>query len=295
MFNLYFHSNELALTATGILKPLQQEHVSFILPVYPRGIPPINAAKEILKKNPCLYDLFMQTNFDMTFISREVLGHLFLDPYNEIGNKGLVEYITQNTIDAKSFYTLLISIMINRFRLFASKNVSLTIYEHSWYKFLMKVCSILQDENPSEFSLANEEFDQELFCFKLFESILLPIYGKIDTEKKAEIVAKSINTHNQEIVALKTECRNIALKCALFSKEQNKEFLDEMLKSEISKCIIEPLNQLLEKPQKNIKKFVSDVLIDSGTISGLLSLFYGFDSKALLLGGAMCQDRCHTL
>jgi hypothetical protein len=244
MTNAYFENSRLAVKAADILRPLQPQLVLIVVAVYDRDEVAIQKAKKMLQQRRDLIDLFERTSFELPFPSRELLSHLFLDLFMQRGYEGVIEYLREETHSPDRFIQLLVAVLLNRFRLFAGRESSLLLYEHSWYPFLLRACSIQQASVVSTSQDTTDPQEVEHLCYKLFETILLPLFGRVDSPDKAEEVAKISSDRSAEIVGMKTECRRIA-RDIVTSGTEDSSLKEEILRDAIQERISEPLAALL--------------------------------------------------
>jgi hypothetical protein len=276
----YFESSQLAFRAAEILRPLQPAHVLIVLTSYDRDVKAVRKAKAVLQQHPELLELFGHVRPEFPFLSRELMSHLFLDLFMQEGYAGVVRYLGKEADSPDRFVELLVAVLLNRCRLFTGRESHLLLYEGSWYPFLMRASAALQDAETKEATETTDAESVEFMCYKLFETILLPVFGRIDTAEKAELVAQTASDRNAEVSELKATCRRIARDVATAGTTDSL-LKNELLRDAIRHDIEEPLAALLRKPRKDTSELLRDVLLDSGLIAGLLGVLHGVDAATL--------------
>lgn len=279
MCDLYFENTRQALEASDILKPLHNDFITLIQTSYPRNRAIIDETKKFIKDNPKLLECFERTSIDLCFISREVLSHILFEIFIEEGYRGVVQYIRENFRTEDDFILLIAATIINRLKLFEGDSIDLLLYDHSWIPLIdtymeirescMEVCKNRNDDSDS-FMIDN-------MCYKLFEGILMPIFGRCDTQDKASLIKKIVIKKQDEIERLKQQCRVIAMEI-LLTNTSNTYLKQEKLRSMLKKSILQPL--------KDIKELLVSFLLDSTVIGGFLSIVQQPDINALSLSVA---------
>lgn len=283
MCSLYFENSKDAKDCLDIIEPLREKFIVVSSLIYPRNRIAIDNSTKLLKKHPQLYENFLDTDFNLKFVSRELLSHVLFEIFIEEGYKGAVQYFEEYTRNYNDFIHLIAAVVLNRLKIFASDSVELLTYEHGYYPLLNNL-SIITSTDKKEASLNNDRysFDVEHFRYKLFEKILEPIYGRCDTKSKSFSVAKTAISKSKEIDALKEACRQIALEVVILPVKDEK-FRQMKLQDSIKKNITEPLGFLIGKPLKDIKSLLSDFVLDSTVISGLLCMVQKVDLNTFSL------------
>jgi hypothetical protein len=253
--------------------------------IYDRNEIAIIKAKKVFQRNRDLLDLFKRTSFDLPFPSRELLSHVFSDLFLEGGYDKSVNYLLRETKTTDKTIELLLAVMINRLRIFANPDSSLLLYDHTWYSFLARVCDILLSNTGTKSSEPSDSDKEEHLCYKIFEAILLPIFGRIDCIEKSEITARISSERSAEISGLKEECKQIA-RAVITSGTKDKNINDGILRDQIKTRISDPLSALIRKPITDVKQILYDFTLDSGVIGGLIGLVQGTNINTIGVAAA---------
>jgi len=267
MFNPYFENSKVAKEALEVIEPLRRKYIKAIMLSYPRGKNAINETKELISANQRIYESFKETDFDIKFIARELLSHLLFEVFIEDGFNGVVKYLRENTKSPDDLFRLIAAVMINR--LIRIPSDTLLLYEHN-YLNLIEVVSDFREKKEDAIVGSEEGFDIEHFRYKLFETLLIPIYGRCDTKSKSEYIAKIADKKAKEIEALKRVCLTISREVVLLSTNNN-SVKQTKLSEMVTQHIEEPLGALIEKKSSEIKKLLADFMLDSTLIAGLLT------------------------
>jgi hypothetical protein len=280
MCELYFANSKEAVHSFKILQPLHSNAIQVISTVYPRDRTAIAKAKQMIIDHPTLAEAISRAELDPKFLAREFLSHILFEIYLENGIKGSIEYIYENCKDETNFQLLVFSVLINRLNALAHSPYPVLLYEQSWNILLHEHAKIISLPEKDQTSEQIDSFEIEHFKYKLFETLLMPIFGKCDSKEKANIAARFLSDKQKEIRALKDECEHIAREVILLPTK-DKQVQQDVLNALIRHRITEPLSILLEKPRQDILAFLRDVFLDSSVIAGLMSIFYGFDAGNL--------------
>lgn len=263
---LYFEADKESLECAEILEPFRRSFIKCVLPIYPRGRKEIDDCKVFLKENQDIYEDFKKIALDLTFVSRELLSHILYEIFLEEGNEGAIEYIRENMSSIDDFLFLIAAVLINRLRIFSEMDSAFLIYNHSWYPVFSKISDLLckVEKNSS-----SDSFLVEHFQFKLFESILYPVFGYCDLKTKNEKIAKIIKEKIAEINYLKEECMSIAEEVVLLPTTDN-TLRQKRLSNLLNKRIVEPLGDITNRPARDIDQIIKDFLLDSTVVGGLI-------------------------
>jgi hypothetical protein len=207
MCKLYFQNSPVAVKCLEALEPLRNKFVFIASTSYARDRQAIAASEKTIKDHPVLFECFKSTDFDLRFISRELLSHLLFEIFIEDGYNGTVTYLQDKSQSPDDFVRLLAAVCLNRLRIFSGKSTRMLVYEHEWYPLSDRYYSIVESNYDDS---AQDDFRVEHFRYKLFEALLLPIYGRCDSKKKAETVANTVTEYRNEIATLKKECWHVA-------------------------------------------------------------------------------------
>lgn len=274
---LYFEASKDALESAKILEPFKRDFIKFIIPVYPRGRKQIDECKVILKENPDIYKDFKEIALDLTFVSRELLSHILYEIFLEEGYEGVIKYIMENSASADDFLLLIAAVLMNRIRILMKTEVPILVYNHSWYPVIDKLSSLL---DKTQRISASDNFLVEHFHYKLFESILYPIFGYCDLQSKNYEIVKIAREKAEEINCLKEECMFIAEEVVLLHTV-DKSLKQKRLSDLINKKIVEPLGGISNKSVKDINQIIKDFVLDSTVVGGLVAMVDKPDPTAL--------------
>jgi len=276
MCRLYFQNSGPANTCLEVLEPLIQEHITVAVPSYPRGRYAVERAQALLCDHPLLLTAFADIDIDMRFVSRELLSHVLFEIFIEEGFRGAIAYLNANGDSPQKLVRLVAAILLNRLKIFANRQTKLLVYEHTWYPFMHSALDLLSGEGTQN----DHAFKVEHFRYKLFETILLPIFGKCDSKRKSELAAKTAQKRERAIVGLKEQCEIVAREVVLLPT-QNEELRQKVLADEIKTRISEPLADLIRKPQRDVLNLLRDFTLDSTVIGGLLASAQGATGAVL--------------
>lgn len=282
MCELYFVNTKEAAYCAEILQPLIGSNILVVTPIYPRDRAAIEKAKQLIENHPSLSNALASVELDPKFLAREFLSHILFEIYLENGINGSIKYIYENSRTETEFHLLISSILINRLTSLVTLDYPILLYEHSWITLLQEHAKLSapHSKNPANNQNENDSFEIEHFRFKLFETLLMPLYGRCDSKEKADVVAKLIEQKQHEIIFLKGECGHIAREVMLLPTKDIK-IQQDVLREAIQRRITEPLISLLDKPRQETLTFLRDFVLDSSVIAGLLSMFYSSDTKNL--------------
>jgi hypothetical protein len=284
MCDLYFKSGKTAKESVDILEALRPTAITTISTIYPRNREAIQDAKRLLQKNSDLLKLLEGVNLDPRFAARELLSHVLYEIFLEDGLKGVIKYLEEEAIGPNEFLMLLASVILNRTRLLARVQSEIAIYEQTWYPFLARVSDLVDVEGTSSPEGDSDNFRVEHFRYKLFEALLLPLFGRCDSRKKATKAAALLENKREETEALKSECKEIAMQVVLLptkDEQLKQDRLNELIKQRVSA----PLTELVEKPKRRIIELLQNICLDSTVIAGLLTIIQGF--SPLVVGSSL--------
>lgn len=282
MCKLYFENSKDTRESLDIIEPLRKEFIGIAISGYPRNRIAIDKTKRLLAEHPSLYETFKKTGVDLQFAASELLSHVLFEVFHEEGYKPAIEYLRANSKNPDDFLLLVAATLINRLKLFASYSSTLLIYQHqhSWYPLINQLVALHNAGQSRDMDIdRSDSFIVEHFRFKLFETILMPIFGRCDTQSKNRVVARIANKKRKEIDVLKEECRLIASDVVLLPT-RDKKLTQARLSDMISKHVAEPLSALIEKPLKDIKGLLKNFIIGS-TVGGLVSILQSTDASLL--------------
>jgi len=272
MCNLYFENGKAATESINLIEPLRKKFVTIAGAIYSRDRSAIDKSRKLLAEHPLLYEGFQKTAFDLRFAARELLSHVLFEIFIQEGYKGAVEYFRANTNNPDDLLHLIAAVLINRLKLFVSHSTSLLIYEHTWYPLINQMVALYNPDKSTDVDVdKSDSHVVEHFRYKLFETILMPIFGRCDTQSKSHMVAELASKKRKEIDALKDECQLVARKVVLLPTHDVKLRQAE-LSDMIRKHVTEPLGDLLEKPSKDTQGLLRDFILDSTVIGGVLSI-----------------------
>jgi hypothetical protein len=201
-------------------------------------------------------------------VARELFSHVLYEVFIQDGYDGAIRYLKEVAGTPSDALLLIAAVVTNRLEGFVKQSAPMLIYESTWYPFLAELSKVTNGGTPNE--EATDENIVEHFRFKLFEAILLPVFGRCDSVAKSQWVADLAQRKKAEIEALKQACGAIAVDVALMPTE-NRNLRQEQLATQISERVIEPLMAVLDRPRQESLELIRDALIDSGLFSALLS------------------------
>jgi hypothetical protein len=263
----YFENTINALQCLKTLAPLRERHITVVATAYPRDRAAIERSKEILRTHPLIRHAIERVDLDMAFVSREVMSHVLFEIFLEDGYNGAVQYFKNNSVSTDATLELVAAVLANRLRLFCSDKSPLLVYEHSWYPAIAELASV-ESNSPSERTDADIF---EHFTYKLFETVLSPLFGRIDSPDKAKMVSLLADKQAISISALKTACRRIARDVVLLHTTDS-SLRQQALTEGINTHITEPLAELIHKPKRDVLGLLKDFSLDSTVIGGLLTI-----------------------
>ena len=210
---------------------------------------------------------------------------MFLNIFPQYGYEGVIQYLRKEALTYQRFTELIVAVLLNRFKIFSIAQ-SVIIYEHDWYPFIIRAHQLYESAKYGTVSTegASESVsDQaEHFGYKLFEAVLFPLFGRVDSETKARNVARVSSQRTHEIHELKAECHRIAVNVV----GSDPSVRDDILRDAIRTRIANPLSAVLGKARRDVAKILSDFVLDSGIWGALLSLLHGADLESLGLATA---------
>ena len=263
----YFESARIALSCLEILAPLREKHIAVISTVYARDRAAIDNAKGLLRAHPSLKRALTHVDLDMRFVSREVLSHVLFEIFIEEGYRGAIDYFRENSQSPDTIFDLVAAVLLNRVRSICEGSTPIMVYEHSWYPVLEELTSI---QSGGRYGQIDSDV-VEHFSYKLFESILLPLYGRVDSRAKAKLVAKLCNTQAASVAALKASCTKISRDVVLLPTTDS-SLRQQVLTEGITTHVAEPLAELIHKPQRDLLGLLRRFTLDSTVIGGLLAI-----------------------
>lgn len=270
MQDKYFECSKQAVECSKILEPLELRILKANA-IYPRDINAILKCRKELSNTSGLLECFSKSADDLNFLTRELFSHVFLDVHLE-GGFGLVkEYLEENFQNQETTIELLAAVTTNRIkRVFCNEDMNYFIYNHSWYPFLME---LLKEEENFIDKKSIGSVDPAIH--RLFTEIVSPIFGKCDSREKTEYIARIVEKQGDAIIALKNICKEI-IQTSMFYENEKVDLRDEKLKSLLAEKVIEPLGYMMSKPKNDVKKALTDFVLDSTVISGVLGMLEGF-------------------
>lgn len=285
MCNLYFENGKVAIDCIDKIEPLRGKSITIAASSYARSRKMINESKKILNTHTELFELFKAVELDLRFAARELLSHVLFEIFLDVGLKGAIEYLQDNSRKPEDFLFLICAVLLNRLRIFDQPSIEIAVYEHSWYPLISKFSKINKSGIESEAVETSDEFTVEHFRYKLFETLLFPILGRCDSRQNSAIVAKLIEDKESAIDSFKEECKNIAVEIVLLPTE-DENLRQDILKDRIKQRIVEPLSEILNKQRSEVKKITSDFFLDSTVVGGILTLLQGFNPMVISTAAA---------
>jgi len=196
MCSLYFDNSKAAQEALDIIEPLRGSFIQIIATIYPRDRAAIKSAKQLFMAHPSLQECFRKTDFDMRFAARELLSHVLFEIFMEGGYEGAVNYLRVNSKNPEEFFQLVEAMLINRLRMLPAD--TLLLQEQTWYPLINQMNSLGLFDKPWD-SVVHEvdSFDIEHFRYKLFETILSPIFGRCDSQQRGSRRGRMSDGHGR--------------------------------------------------------------------------------------------------
>lgn len=279
MCEMYFENTSAAKEAFDIIEPLKGRFISIITTIYPRDITAITDTQRLLIEYPLIEETFQNMPFDIRLAARELLSHVLYEVFIEEGFEGAVEYLRVNSEKPEQFLRLIAAVLLNRLRRLPFR--TLLLYEHAWLPLLNQINNLHLFDKPRDSPVAEgESFDIEHFRYKIFETILLPIFGRCDSQKKSHAIAEVADKKCREIEDLKGVCGTIAREVVLLPTSDF-EIKQRKLSDMVSEYLIEPLSAIVERRSNQVQSMLRDFILDSTVIAGLLALLQG-DSVATM-------------
>lgn len=290
MCKLYFENSRDAKEAFDLIEPLRGRFISIIATVYPRDVTAITNTKRLLIEYPVLDQCFKNMPLDMRFAARELLSHVLYEVFIKEGYKGAVEYLRENSENPEEFLELIAAVLLNR--LIRLPSSTLLLYEHTWFPLLNEINKLgLFDKSGDSPVAEGENFDIEHFRFRLFETILLPIFGRCDSQKKSHAIAEVADKKCREIEDLKRVCGTIAREVVLLPTSDLK-IKQRKLSDMVSEYVIEPLSAIVERRSNQVQSILRDFILDSTVIAGLLAILQG--ASVATMGTAVAAGAIST-
>ena len=278
MCHLYFENSKASISAIKKIEPLRNGPITIVMLSYPRNRAAIEETANMIKENPIFIEEFKKVNMDKRFLARELLSHVLYEVFLEEGFQGAIAYLQEKAKTPDDFLILSAAVILNRLKFFTDPSAELILYEHSWYQAISEASTLLYGNNTQNDESDDEEFKIEHFRYKLFETILLPIFGKCDSADKANKVKSLLCDRKEEIISLKDECKRIATEVILLPT-QNNAIREDQLRDLIKNKIADPLNGIVQTPKTELQSFIGNFLLDSTVIGGLLTVLQGFDAS----------------
>jgi hypothetical protein len=284
MCSLYFDNSKAANEALDIIEPLRGKFIKIVATSYPRGRTAIRSAKRLLMVHPSLQECFERTAFDIRFAARELLSHVLFEVFLEDGYKGAVKYLRANSEKPEELLRLVAAVLINRLRKLPIH--TLLLYEHTWYPMIRQMDALgLFDKSMDSTIGETDSFDVEHFRYKLFETILLPIFGRCDSLPKSRMIAEVAEKKYQEIEEFKRVCGTIAREVVLLPTT-SVEIKQTKLSDMIGEYVTEPLSAIVEQQSKQVQNLLRAFVLNSTVIAGLLAALTGTDIGILGVAAA---------
>jgi hypothetical protein len=281
MCNLYFECDKAAEECLDIIEPLREKFVKIIATIYPRDWSAIDDSRKLLVKYPLLYENFKKTVFDLQFAARELLSHVLYEIFILEGYNGAIKYLRANSKNPEDLLLLIAAVLINRLKIFTKYNSTLLLYDCSWFPVISQLAKLDDSGGAKDTNVDDSDsLNVEHFRFKLFEAILMPIFGRCETKTKSHTVEQIATKKRKEIDVLKERCKVIATEVVLLPTCDIK-LKQAKLSDMITKEILKPLSDVIEKPLKDIKSLLSNFILDSTVIGGVLSLLQNSDVNVM--------------
>jgi hypothetical protein len=265
---LYFENARICNDCIDILAPLKAKHLTYMMLVYPRHVPAIERSVQMLTERPDLREILLSVDLDMRFVAREVGSHLFFEPFLEGGYGAVMQVVQRNCASPDDLLRLVCAVLVNRLSFLTEVDVPVLLYDHSWHKAILAIGGRRSKQEDQ-----SDDVDDrvEHFAYKLFESVVLPLYGRCDSKKRCEEIAETAERYAGSITTLKEECHRIAREIVVMPVS-SEAIRTAVLKDRMRERITEPLEAILRQPRSRALRAVQNVVVDSTVIGGLLAV-----------------------
>jgi len=277
----YREADANALEAAKILKPLKEgDVIKYVLPIYGRGRREVEAAATVVRADSHLKSCFARAPFDIWLFARELVGHALFGVFVEDGYEGSIRVLREGISSDESLTALLEAVVANRL-IAMTGSYSAVIYDSRWLPLLEAVqdSSYVPQAQPEGSS--RETDPVEYTTFRIFSEILRPVFGRCDELSKNSWVASMRQARRDDILALRDQCRAVALN-VLAASDALPSVREEILRRELQERIADPLRGLTSSPGRDARGIGISVLLDSGVVGALLGVFSGFDPRTVL-------------
>lgn len=276
----YFECSKQAVISSKILEPFGKKILK-VLTSYPRDIAAISEARLEIKRNNKIMEKFLGIEIDFNFLTRELFSHVFLEVYLEGGFEYVRYYLETNFSNQEKMFELLAAVLVNRmYKVYNSGGINCIVYNHSCYPFLLE---IFEKKEENKVSFDSDSIDSS--AYRLFTEIITPIFGRCDSVQKSEYISQVVERDEEAILGLKNICKEI-VETSIFYANDKIDLRDKKLKELVMEKVLEPLSCMMLKPKKDVKKILTDFILDSTVIGGILSISQGFDAGTVGVSAA---------
>jgi hypothetical protein len=281
----YREADARALNTAQILKPLKADSVvKYILPIYGRGRKEVDVAAAALSADENLRSCLGRAPFDTHLFARELVGHALFGVFVETGYEGSIRVLRDSTKSDESLTATLGAVVINRLIAMSTSHGAAVIYDPRWLPLLEAV-----ESNPASHSQPErtdrEDNPLEYATFRIFSEVLRPVFGRCDELAKNSWVTSMRQARRDDILALRSECRTVALN-VLAASDALPRIREEILRRELQERISDPLQGLISSAGQRTRGIGTSVLFDSGVVGAILGIFSGFDPRTILVATA---------
>lgn len=272
MFGQYYDNDRLALDCAELLEPLTKVgKISFDRMLYERDRKTIQQAAKFVAENPGLLRLIMACPISFRFVSREVVSHAVsgIDPNRGVSFDFLIRYLSRYS-SRRKLIELTASVLVHRLEVFMQLERSpfdeVLLFEEGQRRVIAEIKKLRLPKDDK-----NDPKSSELHLrYRIFGTLLEPIYGKCDSRKKNSIIASLSKDKASEIESLKEEC--LFLATDLLSRNiQEEETLRRLLTQLIADRIVRPLGEFTSKSQAETRRLLTDFVLSSGIVTAILS------------------------
>ena len=264
LLRAYWDNAPLAGECVDLLRPFG-DRVAFWAVVYARDETAIERARSLLTDHPDLMDAFAITEWSVPFLAREIMSHVLFELRLERGIDHAARYLQEHLGSFEKFVDLAAAVMTNRVSALASVPFPIILYKETWWPFVTGV----QDARGAPIA-GDEEGRTEFLTHKIFEAVLLPIFGRCDDAAKNSQIATLIDRQEGSgSQALRKTCEEISQELIALNAP-NTVTLQTELNRLIDTRIADPLASFLNQPTRTARAALGGMLTDTGLLTAAL-------------------------